>query len=225
MLSAALISGFILASSGLLLFFWFRQVCRSILGQGCVDQVRDETRDSQLKLLAIRRALPDYTIAGGSLPAQLEAIEQCYKAYTYLLRKTSGGRFKQHSFSERLLILDFQLLRSWARARSFLSVSAWSSCFPEMTTILKYFQNLLEWRLIHAIGFFEPSPVRAGAASPLLTMCTYCRNVRDDGGAWVTPRRYHKMGGNASVGLTHGICPDCYETFVRPMLLARPSQG
>jgi DNA-binding response OmpR family regulator len=50
----------------------------------------------------------------------------------------------------------------------------------------------------------------------LLAICSYCKRLRDEGGAWVPLERY--LEGRSSAQLSHGICPDCYETQVRPLL-------
>jgi len=50
----------------------------------------------------------------------------------------------------------------------------------------------------------------------LLPICSYCKMMRDDGNEWVTLERYIMRRTDAS--FTHGICPDCYETVVRPQL-------
>jgi DNA-binding response OmpR family regulator len=50
----------------------------------------------------------------------------------------------------------------------------------------------------------------------LLAICSYCKRLRDDGGEWISLERY--MEGRSSAQFSHGICPDCYETRVRPLL-------
>jgi phosphoserine phosphatase RsbU/P len=50
----------------------------------------------------------------------------------------------------------------------------------------------------------------------LLSICSYCRRLRDDAGSWVPLERYIADRSNAQV--THGICPDCYEKYVKPIV-------
>lgn len=50
----------------------------------------------------------------------------------------------------------------------------------------------------------------------LLPMCSYCRKIRDKAGEWTTLERYVAEQTDAS--FTHGVCPVCMETTVRPEL-------
>jgi hypothetical protein len=53
--------------------------------------------------------------------------------------------------------------------------------------------------------------------SSLLPVCAWCKRIRDDDGTWNQVDAYlHK---HTSIGVTHGICPDCAERIkagVRP---------
>jgi len=80
---------------------------------------------------------------------------------------------------------------------------------------------------------------------PMLTICSYCKNVLIDlesqirlsisadmleeaisttsqvdnsKGLWVTPEKYYQMGGGERVILNHGICPTCYRDIISPMI-------
>ncbi len=50
----------------------------------------------------------------------------------------------------------------------------------------------------------------------LLSICSYCRRLKDAAGAWVPLERY--VATSSSAQLTHGICPDCYERYVKPIM-------
>jgi CheY-like chemotaxis protein len=54
------------------------------------------------------------------------------------------------------------------------------------------------------------------ALEGLLPICSYCKRLRDDGDVWVPLERYVAQRSGAK--FSHGICPDCYETKVRPQL-------
>lgn len=43
----------------------------------------------------------------------------------------------------------------------------------------------------------------------LLTVCAWCRKVRNDGGSWEDPEESPLE--NSQMEFTHGICPDCLE--------------
>ncbi|HUL03053.1 MAG TPA: response regulator transcription factor [Gemmatimonadales bacterium] len=50
----------------------------------------------------------------------------------------------------------------------------------------------------------------------LLAICSYCKRLRDEGGTWIPLERY--VAARSGAKFSHGICPDCYETRVRPQL-------
>jgi CheY-like chemotaxis protein len=50
----------------------------------------------------------------------------------------------------------------------------------------------------------------------LLPICSYCKRVRSDGDYWQQVESY--VSDHSDARFSHGICPDCYETVVRPQL-------
>ena len=50
----------------------------------------------------------------------------------------------------------------------------------------------------------------------LLPICSYCKKIRDDKQQWDSIERY--ISSHAEVSFSHGICPDCYNIHVKPML-------
>ncbi|MEE9218412.1 MAG: response regulator [Acidobacteriota bacterium] len=50
----------------------------------------------------------------------------------------------------------------------------------------------------------------------LLPICSYCKKIRNDRNYWQSVESY--LGEHSEARFTHGICPDCYETTVRPQL-------
>ncbi len=50
----------------------------------------------------------------------------------------------------------------------------------------------------------------------LLPICSYCRKIRDDKNYWDSVEHYITRHTNSS--FSHGICPECYEEHVTPML-------
>jgi DNA-binding response OmpR family regulator len=51
-----------------------------------------------------------------------------------------------------------------------------------------------------------------------LPICSYCRQVRDDQDYWQQIETY--LNTRLGASFSHVICPDCYESHVRPQLLA-----
>ena len=49
-----------------------------------------------------------------------------------------------------------------------------------------------------------------------LPICSYCRKIRDDSDYWQTVEQY--LATHSEAKFSHGICPSCYETTVKPQL-------
>jgi len=47
----------------------------------------------------------------------------------------------------------------------------------------------------------------------LLAICSYCKRLRDVDGAWMPLERY--VESRSSARFSHGVCPDCYEKYLR----------
>ncbi len=50
----------------------------------------------------------------------------------------------------------------------------------------------------------------------LLPICCYCKKIRDDGNYWQQVEHY--LTAHSDAQFSHGICPDCYETVIKPQL-------
>jgi DNA-binding response OmpR family regulator len=48
----------------------------------------------------------------------------------------------------------------------------------------------------------------------LLSICAYCKRIRDERQGWVRVEEY--IEGRSDATFTHGICPECRDTIVRP---------
>ena len=49
----------------------------------------------------------------------------------------------------------------------------------------------------------------------IIPICSYCKNIRDDAGAWKQMEIYIRDNSNAE--FSHGICPDCLEKMKKSM--------
>ena len=50
----------------------------------------------------------------------------------------------------------------------------------------------------------------------LLPICAYCKKIRDDQNYWHAVEKYFTA--NSGVHFSHGVCPDCYQTNVKPQV-------
>ena len=54
------------------------------------------------------------------------------------------------------------------------------------------------------------------ALEGLLPICSYCKRIRDTEGKYGSLERYIEQRSGAE--FSHGICPECYEKYVKPQL-------
>lgn len=52
----------------------------------------------------------------------------------------------------------------------------------------------------------------------LLPICSYCKRIRDDQDYWEQLESY--LSRHSQVEFTHGVCPSCYEKYLRPELVS-----
>lgn len=53
----------------------------------------------------------------------------------------------------------------------------------------------------------------------LLSICSYCKKIRDDNNTWVQMEEYLRI--NSDMMFSHGICPDCLQGVMRELDQAR----
>lgn len=147
-MSAQLLSIFILVVSGLLLVFWLRIACRSILRQQFErDYTSEVVSANRLEFLAVRKALEELPEMADCASA-LSSLQRDYEALTYLLRNAATVHVGKYSRKERFLVLDFHLLRLWIWLKRVLGAENWREELLEMTDILQYFANVMGQRLV-----------------------------------------------------------------------------
>ena len=54
------------------------------------------------------------------------------------------------------------------------------------------------------------------ALEGLLSVCSYCKRMRNAAGEWSSLERYIEQ--HSAAEFSHGVCPDCYEKHLRPQL-------
>lgn len=146
-MSPTVVSVFILAVSLAMLIMWLRSAAQSVLGRRFEqDYSREVAEANQLEFLTIRRALSGPG-DGYDFSEALSSLERDYEALSYLLRNAATLHMGRYTHSERLLILDFHLLRAWVRFSRVLGWRNWHSGLLAMTRILEYFGNVVGQRL------------------------------------------------------------------------------
>jgi DNA-binding response OmpR family regulator len=75
---------------------------------------------------------------------------------------------------------------------------------PELTARLRVAERIL--------GLREELLALEG----LLSVCSYCKRMRNDEGKWSSLERYVEQ--HSAAEFSHGVCPDCYEIHLKPQL-------
>ena len=81
----------------------------------------------------------------------------------------------------------------------------------------------LQKLLADRVRDLEEAITKVKQLSGLLPICSYCKKVRDDKNYWQQVEAY--VGQHSEAQFSHSICPDCYETIVKPELRKYQSGG
>jgi len=145
---ATILNLVILAASSVLLVFWLHAACQALIERQAETPLLVELAEvNELNYLTVRRALQANPKMAGEPTAYLAAVERDYEALTYLLRNAATLRVGHFTARERLLLMDFQLLRVWVRVHQALRWPGWQMRLLEMTHILDYFAVTVTQRL------------------------------------------------------------------------------
>ena len=80
----------------------------------------------------------------------------------------------------------------------------------------------LQATLADRVRELEEALTRVKQLQGLLPICSYCKKIRDDRDYWHQVETY--VGERSGARFSHGICPECYETIVKPEI-ARLDRG
>ncbi len=77
----------------------------------------------------------------------------------------------------------------------------------------------LQSTLTNRLQELEDALSQVNQLQGILPICSYCKNVRDDQNYWQRVESY--ISDHSEARFSHSICPDCYETTVKPQLEKR----
>lgn len=77
----------------------------------------------------------------------------------------------------------------------------------------------LEKHLADRIAQLEAALNEIRTLKGLIPICSYCKKIREDGDYWKQLEVY--IAENSQAEFSHGICPDCYDKFVKTELSER----
>ncbi len=74
----------------------------------------------------------------------------------------------------------------------------------------------LQWALAERVAELEKVLGQVKSLQGLLPICAYCKRIRNDRNYWQRVESY--IAEHSEAEFTHGICPQCYESIVKPEL-------
>ena len=77
----------------------------------------------------------------------------------------------------------------------------------------------LQHELAARIADLEQALARVDELHGILPICSYCKKVRSDGDSWQQVEAY--VSAHSAARFSHGVCPECLETVMRPELEER----
>jgi DNA-binding response OmpR family regulator len=74
----------------------------------------------------------------------------------------------------------------------------------------------LQKALLERFRELEDALKRVKQLQGLLPICSYCKKIRNDRNYWEQVDAY--VASHSEAQFSHGVCPECYETHLRPQL-------
>ncbi len=86
----------------------------------------------------------------------------------------------------------------------------------ELQARIRVAQRLIDLQrsLAARVEDLEDALLRVKQLQGLLPICSVCKKIRDDSNYWQQVETY--IEGRTQAEFSHGICPDCFEKFVKP---------
>lgn len=134
-----MIASLLIASiSTVLLIYWFRYTCLLILRtQPGRDYASGLAAANSLKYPDVRRRLLQ-DVPASELPALRKSLDADYVLLAYLLRHTVGLEVGGITVEQRMLMLDFKVMRLFCALSRRLAVPQARAALSEMTSIVQH---------------------------------------------------------------------------------------
>ena len=138
-----MIGALVIAFSLSLLILWFRYSCRLILGaKPAHDHTLEVAERNELQFLAVQQDL-GVSGPGVELGVLQRKVERDYHLLNYLVHHSPAWRAGGELLEQRLMMLDFELMKAYCAIVSKFSRSAARRALQEMVAVVGYFANTL----------------------------------------------------------------------------------
>jgi hypothetical protein len=133
----------IIVVSAALLAYWFRYTCVLILNsQSGKDYAASVASANRLEFPAVQGRL-GRGVQEPEMAALLQSLDRDYRLLAYLIEHTAGLDVGGLTIEQRVLMIDFKLMRLVCRLRSRLGVRRVRWAMEEMSSILHYLANVM----------------------------------------------------------------------------------
>jgi hypothetical protein len=138
---------FIIVVSLILFVYWFRYTCLLILSaQSSRNYAPQVASANQLSFLEIRSELMQDTLAS-PLEKLHSSLNRDYRVLTYLLQHAATYNVNGRSIEERILMLDYQIMRVWYWVTRPLSASLARRALLEQASVVNHLANAMGERV------------------------------------------------------------------------------
>jgi hypothetical protein len=139
MIASAIITAFSMAS----LLAWFRYSCSLILSaKPAHDYAPRVAAANELGVLEVQKALP-HAKERRALDTLRQKLERDYHLLCYLLEHSPALHAGSESFEQRMLMLDFELMKMFFAMTFLLPRASARRVLQEMTQVVCYFANAM----------------------------------------------------------------------------------
>ena len=134
----------------MLFAYWFRYTCLLILSaQSSRSYARQVAAANKLSFLEIRTQLMQEEL-GSPLEALHRSLDRDYRLLAYLLEHAATCNISGRSIEERILVLDYYLMKVWYRLTCGVSSALARKALLEMASIVNHLANTMGERV--AVG-------------------------------------------------------------------------
>lgn len=138
---------FILCFSVAVLLYWGRHTCLTILRAGQYQEEAERVAEANRLEFRHVRQLLEQNASSADYDGVRDSLKHDFLALTYLLRYAATLHVGKYTGEERLLIVDFHLMRALYRLTRGVSPAAARYALLEMSSILEYFAAVMNRRM------------------------------------------------------------------------------
>ena len=145
-----MISSLLIIGVSLVLFvYWFRYTCLLILSAKTTkDYAGEVAAANQLSFPEVQEQVKD--ASSDRLDHLRQSLNRDYAVITYLLRHANEFEAVGTSIEQRMLRVDYHLMKVWYHLTRRISVERARQALEEMSTVVAYFANSMGEHRAHA---------------------------------------------------------------------------